>query len=68
MARNQDNESQAENIRNITVFGNYNENIEGDYFQNREIILQQDFIIRSPYKGLKRFNAKDKDLFLGDRV
>ncbi|MDJ0692138.1 MAG: CHAT domain-containing protein [Xenococcaceae cyanobacterium MO_188.B32] len=28
-------------------------------------ILQRPFIARSPYKGLKRFNAVDKDLFFG---
>ena len=28
-------------------------------------ILQRPFITRSPYKGLKRFNAVDKDLFFG---
>ncbi len=32
-------------------------------------ILQRPFIARSPYKGLKRFNARDKDLFFGrDRL
>ena len=70
MATNQGNDSPAESngdhITNIHVYrGNYNENIEGNYYQNREVILQRDFIARSPYKGLKRFNAKDKDLFFG---
>ncbi|MEM9271708.1 MAG: hypothetical protein AAGA80_01920 [Cyanobacteria bacterium P01_F01_bin.143] len=69
MATNQDNdfpaESREKNIRNITVFGNYNENVAGDYYQNSEAILQRDFVARSPYKGLKRFNAKDKELFFG---
>ncbi|MEM6613036.1 MAG: AAA family ATPase, partial [Cyanobacteria bacterium P01_C01_bin.72] len=52
--------------RTIYVIGNYNENIQGDYYQEyREAVLKSDFIPRSPYKGLKRFNAKDKDLFFG---
>ncbi|MGK7892778.1 MAG: NACHT and WD repeat domain-containing protein, partial [Xenococcus sp. (in: cyanobacteria)] len=70
MATNQGNDSptdpRGDNITNINLYGgNYNENIEGNYHQNGEIILQRDFIVRSPYKGLKRFNAKDKDLFFG---
>ena len=69
MSTNQDNdfpaESREKNIRNINVFGNYNENVAGDYYQNSEAILQCDFVARSPYKGLKRFNAKDQDLFFG---
>lgn len=32
---------------------------------DRQQISQRRFIARSPYKGLKRFNAKDKDLFFG---
>ncbi|MDJ0898913.1 MAG: ATP-binding protein [Xenococcus sp. MO_188.B8] len=32
---------------------------------NSEAILQHEFIHISPYKGLKRFNAKDKDFFFG---
>jgi hypothetical protein len=32
---------------------------------DRETILKLPFIERSPYRGLKRFNAKDKDLFFG---
>ena len=55
----------SESIRNFTVYGNYNENIEGDYNQYRSEILKLPFIDRPPYKGLKRFNAKDKDLFFG---
>lgn len=31
----------------------------------RQQIWQNPFIPRSPYKGLKRFNARDKDLFFG---
>ena len=60
-------------INNISVYGgNYNENIAGSYQQNtnnsgnsREEILQRDFIKHSPYKGLKRFNDTDKNLFFG---
>ncbi|MGK7896429.1 MAG: CHAT domain-containing protein, partial [Xenococcus sp. (in: cyanobacteria)] len=32
---------------------------------DKEAIIQLPFIARSPYKGLKRFNARDKDLFFG---
>ena len=60
-------------VHNINVYGgNYNENIAGNYQQNTatnknspEAILQRAFIKHSPYKGLKRFNAQDKDLFFG---
>ncbi|MEM7594703.1 MAG: hypothetical protein AAF383_24925 [Cyanobacteria bacterium P01_A01_bin.83] len=48
--------------RKINVFGNYNENIYGDY---QAVILQRTLNLRSPYKGLKRFNARDQDLFFG---
>ncbi|ELS03557.1 WD40 repeat-containing protein [Xenococcus sp. PCC 7305] len=70
MSKNQDKDSPAEsrenNITNINLYGgNYNEKIEGNYYQNREVILQRNFVARSPYKGLKRFNAKDKELFFG---
>ena len=41
-------------------------NITRNYYQQyRKAILESDFIARSPYKGLKTFNAKDKDLFFG---
>ena len=43
--------------RTINVYGNYNENIQGNYYQQyREAILERDFIARSPYRGLKRFS------------
>jgi hypothetical protein len=36
---------------------------------DNETILKRPFIANSPYRGLKRFNAKDKDLFFGrDRL
>ncbi|MEM8719784.1 MAG: AAA family ATPase, partial [Cyanobacteria bacterium P01_G01_bin.39] len=57
-------------IVNVSIYGgNYNENIHGDYQQNsldyQAAILQRTLNLRSPYKGLKRFNARDKDLFFG---
>ncbi|MEM9276327.1 MAG: CHAT domain-containing protein, partial [Cyanobacteria bacterium P01_F01_bin.143] len=45
---------------------NHSKNSQGNYYQQfRTAILERDFNPRSPYKGLKRFNYKDKDLFFG---
>ena len=73
MATNQDHDSPEESReekKNIYIHqGNYIENLGRDYIdkssKNIDSILQRPFKASSPYKGLKRFNAKDKDLFFG---